>query len=247
MPENDEKQVPAADAAGAEKSAAAENTKTLQQLIREKFDTGEGDQVLNLTVRGVSDENIEILIAGRRYSVVGDTIFLLNGRAANLEKIGAETGDAKLDGAQSAQPGSLEQEGSEGGEGSGDDKGASAEPAGQAGSAVSGELGGQAGEAGNVEGSASGASVNAEPSGDSGIGAGQETGGETTEGGASVKAADDPAIDPTLKQVMEKFGADDLRQVGEAVKDGADIFELLKGGEVVETGTLAELEAKAAG
>lgn len=216
-----------------------ENTKTLQQLIREKFDTGEGDQVLNLTVRGVSDENIEVLIAGRRYSVVGDTIFLLNGRSANLEKIGGETAAGAVAGTQSEQQGgSSEEAGANAGAGT--EPGSAGESAqGETDPSLSGDVAGEESGAGAQSENAGDASISVESSGDSGTVSG-------VEGDGSIDIANDPTVDPKFLDVMDHFGADDLRKVSEN-DQGDDVFELLRDGEVIKTGTLAGLEAEVVG
>lgn len=178
--------------------------KTLQDLITEKFNAGEGEQDLRLTVLANNHTNLEVRIGEGKYTVVGDVL----GRV-----------DA----------GAPETETTSGGNGEGDGTGA---PSGDhAGTGV----GGEDVDGGNADSVSEPADVNA-PAGTI------TTGPLSSYEPATGTFADGAPTDPRLKDVLEFFGADDIEQLGEAVIDGADIFALKKNGEIIEQGTLRELE-----
>jgi len=57
-----------------------QQAKTLETTLREKIATGYDPVTLNVAVRAVNEENIEVSIEGQKYSVRGNTVSEVHGR-----------------------------------------------------------------------------------------------------------------------------------------------------------------------
>lgn len=70
-----------------------QQAKTLETTLREKIATGYDPVTLNVAVRAVNEENIEVSIEGQKYSVRGNTVSEVRGRGfqpASTETVGED-------------------------------------------------------------------------------------------------------------------------------------------------------------